>query len=285
MINIQSIQVSNRGAELTSLIANDREYLWQGDPNYWGRRAPILFPVVGRLADDKLRINGEEYHMSQHGFARDTDFVECDENHYRIVESNHPNYPYNYDLSVKYKIEGNTVSCLWLVHNKGTDYMHFQIGAHPAFNLPDYNIEDVIHGYLQCFDSNGRIVTPAVNSFLKDGLRHQYVERKTLFNENALIAITNDTFNDDAIIFEKGQVASIALLDKTGCKVLSVVCSQADVFGLWSPNKLGCPFVCIEPWCGIADRCDFNGEISEREFNHSLAPGNTCLFNYSIKVF
>ena len=69
------INVSNKGAELTSIMANGREYLWQGDPAFWGRRAPILFPIVGRLADDKLHINGNEYTMKQHGFARDTDFV------------------------------------------------------------------------------------------------------------------------------------------------------------------------------------------------------------------
>ena len=72
------ISVSHKGAELQSLIANGREYLWQGDPTFWGRRAPILFPIVGKVADDKLRINGQEYTMKQHGFARDAEFAESD---------------------------------------------------------------------------------------------------------------------------------------------------------------------------------------------------------------
>ena len=72
------ITVSHKGAELQNITANGREYLWQGDPKFWGRRAPILFPIVGKLADDNLRINGHEYTMKQHGFARDTEFVEQD---------------------------------------------------------------------------------------------------------------------------------------------------------------------------------------------------------------
>ncbi len=285
MSEIQNIQVSNHGAELQSLFANGHEYLWQGDSKFWGRRAPILFPIVGRLAGDTLRVDGKEYSMKQHGFARDAEFVQEGENHYRMVKTSHANYLYDFDLFVEYHVEGDTLSCLWKVQNKGKEEIHFQIGAHPAFNLPDYKIEDEIHGYLQCIDANGQVILPSVDSYLLDGLRHQYVERKSFFNEKSMIAITNDTFKDDAIIFEKGQVASVVLLDKNRNKVLGVSCPQAEAVGLWAPNKPGCPFVCIEPWCGIADYYNYSRNISEREYNHSLVPGNTYLFNYSIQVF
>lgn len=104
MNEIQSIQVSTHGAELQSLAANGREYLWQGNPVFWGRRAPILFPIVGRLANDTFRIEGKEYTMKQHGFARDAEFVERD-GWYVLAEEGRDNYPYVYELAVKYVIE------------------------------------------------------------------------------------------------------------------------------------------------------------------------------------
>lgn len=280
---IQQIQVSTHGAELQSLIANGREYLWQGNPTFWGRRAPILFPIVGRLANDTLRIDGREYMMKQHGFAREADFIERD-GWYVLAEECRDNYPFTYELAVRYTIEGNTLICYWQVKNQGDKTMFFQIGAHPAFLLPDYNAAEEIHGYIQCYDANGKIVSPMVFNCLENGLRVHYGEPKMLINDKAILALTNTTFADDAILIEANQVAKVAMFDKRGKRVLTVSCTQADAFGIWAPNKSGCPFVCIEPWCGIADRVGFNGDIKERDCIHSLAPNGTYSFKYSISI-
>jgi len=284
MNEIQQIQVSTTGAELTSLVANGREYLWQGDSKFWGRRAPILFPIVGRLANDTLRVNGKEYSMKQHGFARDAEFVQEGENHCRMVDTIHPNYPYDFDLSVDYLIESDTLSCMWKVHNNGNKDMHFQIGAHPAFLLPDYDVNDECHALIQFFDCDGQSISPLIYNHLVDGLRCSYGTPMALNNNNGILAINRNTFANDALLIEGQQVASVALLNKFGHPVLTVSCPQADAFGLWAPNKPGCPFVCIEPWCGIADRDTFKGDISERDCNHSLASGNYFSFNYSIQI-
>lgn len=302
MIDIQSIHVSNRGAELTSLRANNREYLWQGDPSYWGRRAPILFPIVGRLADDKLRINGEEYHMSQHGFARDADFTPHQFNTsfdplngFRLLPNNDPifmqlvndgsfsNYPYDFLLNVCYALFENNLEVKWEVKNTCGKTMYFQIGVHPAFLLPDYDASDDVHGYLRCYNHEGQNVLPVSNSRLVNGLR-QRTDNRVLSDGQSLIPITNHTFADDALLLESGDIASIALVDNQGVEVLRVNCPQADAFGLWAPNKPGCPFVCIEPWCGAADSEGFCNEISEREYIHSLSPQETFYFDYSISI-
>jgi len=275
------ISVSNKGAELQSIVANGREYLWQGDLAFWGRRAPILFPIVGRLADDKLRINGREYTMKQHGFARDTEF-ELRDGWYVLAENGRDNYPYAYELAVNYKVDGNTLSCNWHVKNRGDKTMFFQIGAHPAFLLPDYDAKDAIHGFIQCYDANDNIVLPLVFSTLVNGLRAHYSKPKGLLNDRGIPALTNTTFADDAIIIEAKQVAKVALFDKQGKRVLTVCCPQADAFGLWAPNKPGCPFVCIEPWCGIADNAGFKGDITERDCTHSIESGKCFDFSYSL---
>ena len=280
---IQQIQVSTHGAELQSLMANGREYLWQGNPEFWGRRAPILFPIVGRLANDTLRIDGREYMMKQHGFARDADFIERD-GWYVLAEECRDNYPFAYELAVRYTIEGNTLICYWQVKNQGDKTMFFQIGAHPAFLLPEYNAAEEIHGYIQCYDANGKIVSPMVFNCLENGLRVHYGEPKMLINDKAILALTNTTFADDAILIEANQVTKVAMFDKRGKRVLTVSCTQADAFGIWAPNKSGCPYVCIEPWCGIADRVGFNGDIKERDCIHCLAPNETYNFTYSISI-
>lgn len=281
---MQSIQVSTHGAELQSLVANGSEYLWQGDSNFWGRRAPILFPIVGRLVDDTLRVNGKEYSMKQHGFARDAEFVQEGENHYRMAETNHTNYPYDFDLFVEYRVEGDALSCLWKVQNKGKEEMHFQIGAHPAFLLPDFDINDECHALIQFYDKDGHVISPLIYNHLVDGLRRPFGTPMDLNNNNGILSINKHTFANDALLIEGRQVASVALHDKFGHPVLTVSCPNADAFGLWAPNKIGCPFVCIEPWCGIADRDTFKGDISERDCNHSLASGESFLFNYSIQI-
>ncbi len=283
-MNQIQFEIDTHGAELKSLKYGNREYLWHGDPEFWGRRAPILFPIVGRLADDTLRIDGREYRMKQHGFARDAEFVRCDGKYVLVENGYRENYPYAFELVAEYTTQGNTLICDWQVTNRDDKTMYFQIGAHPAFMLPDYNANDEVHGFIQCYDANDKIVSPMVFNCLENGLRVHYGQPKMLINDNAILALTNTTFADDAILIEADQVAKVAMFDKRGKWVLTVSCPQAEAFGLWAPFKKGCPFVCIEPWCGIADRVGFKGDISERDCIHSLAPEETFEFTYSIMI-
>lgn len=283
-MNQIQFEIDTHGAELKSLKYGNREYLWHGDTEFWGRRAPILFPIVGRLADDTFRIDGREYMMKQHGFARDAEFVHSDGKYELVEDGYRENYPYAFELVAEYTTQGNTLICDWQVTNRDDKTMYFQIGAHPAFMLPDYNATDGVHGFVQCYDANDKIVSPMVFNCLENGLRVHYGQPKMLINDNAILALTNTTFADDAILIEADQVAKVALFDKRGKRVLTVSCPQAEAFGLWAPFKHGCPFVCIEPWCGIADRVGFKGDISERDCIHSLAPEEAFEFTYSIMI-
>lgn len=267
-------KVNTHGAELQSLKLNGHEYLWQGDPAYWGRRAPILFPIVGKVAGGW---------MGQHGFARDAEFTKVGDR-YVLNDGPKENYPYRFELAVEYKAEGKRLYCKWTVTNRDTKPIHFQIGAHPAFNLPEYNAEDAIHGYMECYDAAGRVIVPELTHYLIGGLRVPFGQPKPLPTEGTLLPIKNGTFAADAFIPEGSQVKSVALLDKNKNKVLTVGCETAQAYGLWAPNKPGCPFVCLEPWCGITDTEGFVGDISERELNHSLKPGESYEFTYWIEI-
>ena len=287
---ILSIEVAPHGAELVSLKKGERELLWSGDAAFWNRHAPILFPAVGKPYESTVRIDGKAYTIKQHGFARDCEFEEktpqacgqppCLVGQFRMIEGNEE-YPYQYDIEAEYKLTENTLIVAWTVTNRDAKTMHFQIGAHPGFMLPDYDAADEVHGYIRYYDKAGQPVSPKIVSMLDGGNR---VPLDTPRIIPAEMEIRDETFAGDALMFEEGQVMTAELLDKQRQPVLKVRCDQAQAYGIWAPKKEHCPFVCLEPWCGICDPKGFTGDISERPYAHHLAPGEQFAFRYEVEV-
>ena len=253
--------ISFHGAEMTHLCLGDRNLLWCGDAAFWGRRAPILFPIVGNLAGGCLRIGGREYPMKQHGFARDSRFEIIEQSicdirmRLRSTSELLQSYPYNFELTAHYHIGDDALRCCWEVRNLGDEVMYYQIGAHPAFNIPDFDRGRELQGYV------------LLNS--RDGSQHE-------------IALLPDTFANDALIFEDEAIDEAILCDRDRQPYLAVRCTDAQVWGVWAPYKPGCPFVCLEPWRGRKDAPDFRGDISQREYIQSLEPQAAATFEYDI---
>lgn len=280
--NIISVEVAEHGAELVSLKKGGREYMWHGDPAFWNRHAPILFPAVGKPYNNELHIDGKVYTMKQHGFARDSEFETVGDGRLRMIDVDRTEqYPYKFSLEAEYRLVGSSVEITWTVTNLDQRDMHFQIGAHPGFILPDYEAGRMINGYVRYYDAEGNLVAPVVTSFLDDGNRIPPDKRLLVPKEMPLMP---RTFIDGALIFEGGQVAKAELWDRHCQPVLSVSCPQAEAFGVWAPHKEGCPFVCLEPWCGICDAKGFTGDISERTYSHHLAPEEQYQFAYTISI-
>ena len=277
--------VNTHGAELQSLQKDGKEYLWHGDAKYWGRRSPILFPMVGKVYGGVFRVDGKEYPMGQHGFARDSEFRKEGE---RYVLDSCPleKYPYKFELAVRYRTEGSRFIAEWTVTNKDTKDIHFQIGAHPALMLPDYHEEDPVHGYLQCYDANGKVVKqPMLSHGLSEGYLTELPAPVPMpVDKDGLLPITGETFAIDTFMLEHGSVKSVTLLDKNKKPYLTVGSDQTQAYGLWAPHKPGCPFVCLEPWCGIPDLVRFTGELKDRYLNHALQPGEKFEFTYWIEI-
>ena len=153
--DVLAVRVAEHGAELQSIKKGATEYLWQGDPAFWGRRSPVLFPIVGSVWEKRYRVDGVEYELGQHGFARDMEFelvaqTEA-ELRYRLqsTEGTLKKYPYQFILEIAYRLHGNSLDVVWEVTNPSNDKeLHFQIGAHPAFIYPDYSVENKERGYL-----------------------------------------------------------------------------------------------------------------------------------------
>lgn len=269
-------EISSHGAELKSVLKNDREYMWCADPAYWGRTSPVLFPIVGGLKDKRYIFDGKEYPMGQHGFARDCDFelTYSDESSVIYTLSSTADtknkYPFDFRLEIGYKLDGSSIIISWRVINTGSNKMFFSIGAHPAFNLKDGA------NYFG-FDTDLSIQYKLLGG---GGLLDKYTEY-TLEN-NGGAEIVKGMFDKDALVVENNQAHEVSLMD-SNMQPYVKVSFDAPLFGLWSPAGKNAPFVCIEPWYGRCDGDDFNGSLEERDYCMMLEPEKEFYAEYSIE--
>lgn len=280
-----SCSISDHGAELRSFVKDGREYMWQADPAYWGRTAPVLFPFVGQVAGKKYRVGGTEYTMGQHGFARDKDFtlVEKTDTTCRFLlkstEETRSVYPFDFELTIAYRLSGSTLTTYWEVKNPSDTDLHFSIGAHPAFNC-DFATEK---GWYIGLKKDGLPVTQFTQSLFGDGLlTHITAERELNCEGTALL--NQRSFDGDAWVIEHEQVNQVTLINPQGNPVVELQFT-APLVGIWSPPKKNAPFICIEPWYGRADKEGFSGDISEREWNNTLKSGEIFSVKYDTTVF
>ena len=281
-----TIQVSGHGAELQSIRKDDYEYLWQGNPEYWGRRSPVLFPIVGSVWEKCFRVDGKVYEMGQHGFARDMDFelvsAADTEVWYRLKSSEKTlaAYPWPFVLEIGYRLEGNSVKVLWKVTNPGDTEMFFQIGAHPAFNYPGYDPDAVDRGVV-AFDRNDNLQR---SGFKGKGCVDPQTRFPIPLSDDGMLRLKRYTFDDiDTLMLENDQVHKIVFLKNDSSPYLTVT-FDAPVVAIWSPPKRNAPFFCIEPWYGRCDRADFTGEFKDRDWVNALAPGATFSASYTITL-
>ncbi|MBO5473116.1 MAG: aldose 1-epimerase family protein [Lachnospiraceae bacterium] len=279
-----TIQADSLGAELKSLqdASTGREYLWNADPHYWKRTSPVLFPLVGGLKDGTYRLDGREYAMGQHGFARDMEFQlksqEASELWFTLQsgEETLEKYPYPFVLEIGYELTGRTVIVKWRVKNPAAGQMYFSIGGHPAFLCP-INEGTKQSEYKLRFDAKDEVTV----SCLEEGLLCEQKKRYPL--REGILPVTEQLFDGDALVIENHQAHSVSLVKPDGTAYLTVD-FDAPLFGIWSPPHKNAPFICIEPWYGRCDRADFAGSWKEREWIQVLEGGETFRADYRITI-
>lgn len=279
-----TVQADSLGAELKSLKSVDdgQEYMWNGDPKFWGRTSPVLFPFVGGLHNSEYYCNGKSYPMGQHGFARDMEFrlksQVSSEIWFELTADDETlrKYPFAFCLEIGYELKDRTVIVKWRVKNSAEEKMYFSIGGHPAFLCPidegtkqsEYSIR---------FDAKNEVVS----SCLEGGLLTE--NRKTYALKDGILPVTETLFDADALIIEKDQAHKVSLVKPDGRDYLTVS-FDAPLFGIWSPPKKNAPFICIEPWYGRCDRAGFTGDIAKREWEQALNAGETFEAQYTITI-
>lgn len=279
------IDINSMGAELCAITGKKTglSYMWNaGDA--WKRHSPVLFPIVGGLKDKSYRLDGKEYHMNQHGFARDMEFTlkKMTENSISFILSENEDtlalFPYNFNLLITYTLTDSTIEVKWEVENTNDCKMHFSIGGHPAFSCPLNTDAKQTDCYLHFDQTEGL----TYNLLSESGLC--LPEEYDLVTEGGYVQITEDFFDKDALVMYNDRMRSVALAGPDRKDYLKVT-FDTPVYGIWSAKGKQAPFVCIEPWYGRCDDDDFTGIWEERKYDNTLNAGCTFSASYTVEVF
>ena len=270
-------QINTLGAELCSLKSNsNREYIWEGNPAFWGKHSPVLFPIVGTLKNNTFCQNGVEYVLSRHGFAREMEFqlvTTCENSAVFSIQSNSETlqkYPFEFELQIQYTLIGTTLELAYSVINKDKIAIPFSIGAHPAFALPS-NFEE----YTLAFDKT----EPLEYTLLENDLVSKQTKKiKTNTNK---VPLTYELFKRDALIFKQLKSTALTIIEKEN-PILKVRFDDFPNLGIWT--KIDAPFICIEPWFGYSDTTESNGNLFEKEGIIVLTTGSTFQSKFSIEI-
>lgn len=283
--DLLQVEIDSFGGELKSVKnkSTGQEYMWQGDPKYWGRTSPVLFPFVGSLRNKQYTYDGKTYAMGQHGFARDMEHTLVSKTDTEILfelvstEETLQKYPFTFVLNLGYELVDNELKVIWKVTNNSADKaLHFSIGAHPAFNCPIHGEENKA-GYKFFFGGADEIHH---HGHTDTGLSIE--EDVILALENHRVTITPEFFDGSTYIIEGPQTQEIGVEDPAGERFITVLFDM-PVVALWSPPGMNAPFLCIEPWFGRCDAHDFEGTLEERAFNNTLESGKQFETNYTIR--
>ena len=279
-----TIKVAEKGAELQSIIDGEgREYLWQADPKYWSRHSPILFPIVCSVENDTYTVDGHEYHLPRHGFARDTVFTLVAQSENKVVFALHDSeetlkvYPYHFNLAVSYRLDGNKIHVIWHVENTDKREMHFQIGGHPAFYAPGCEADKPLKGVLRV-DNPDQL--KALKSHIDGSVEMTEVE---IVSKDGLIAFDDEFFAHDSVKLHNSQTSSVELLNPDGTVAVTLD-YKCPIIAFWSPYQKNAPFVCLEPWYGVGDPRGYKGEFKDKPMMNHLQPGASFMSEYVITI-
>lgn len=277
--------VSEMGAELQSLRDKQtgHEYLWQGDARWWGGRSPILFPIVGGLWNGCYRLEGHETKLQKHGFVRrqpwhctlhEAGRVRME---YDGSEADYAHFPFRFNLAVTYTLEGRRLKAEFEVKNLDERDMYFQLGGHPALNLPGWNEEQEVDGYL-LLEGKPESVRRAGEQGCLEPESHPVP-----LTADGLVPLSVATFAHEALIFDRRQIHAATLLDRDRHRVARVE-SSAPVWLFWSPQGVHTPFVCCEPWYGLCDPIGYDGSFADRAYTQCVQSGRTWEGGFTIEV-
>jgi galactose mutarotase-like enzyme len=289
MFTIENTQlkavINAKGAELTSLVHKEHQldYMWHADPAVWGKHSPVLFPIVGTLKNNTFFHNGQSYQLPRHGFARDKQFAVEDHNGDTITfllrhdAETLTIFPFAFEFRIRYTLFENSLAVAYEVVNPGKEVMFFSVGAHPAFKLPLAPGT----GYTDYFLQFNQTETAPRWPISPDGLIEQS-PIPMLENTNRL-NLSKDLFQKDAVVL-KGMSSSIVTLgsDKTP-RGFRFDYPGFPFLGIWAAKNAD--FVCIEPWCGIADSVNTSQQLSEKEGINKLVAGETFTRTWTVTVY
>lgn len=280
-----AIKVNAIGMELTSIISKSTgiEHLWQGDPSFWNGQAPILFPIIGSLKDGKTEYDGKFYKIPKHGIVRNSSkpvlFDQTAESLTFSMQYDDETllaYPFKFELKIIFSLKGRTLEVLHEVTNHGSETMYFSLGGHPAFNCPIHQGE-LYKDYFIKFEEKE---TDSTWPVLGNGLIGK--EPLPMLKATDKLQLHDNLFDKDALIFKNLKSREVSLVSEKNGPVLSMSFQDFDYLGIWAKPKA--PYVCIEPWLGIADSIDSDGKLIYKEGIIQLESKKKTQKSYTITI-
>lgn len=273
-----SASIFTKGAELNSLKnkITETEHIWEGNPAFWGKHSPVLFPIVGALVDNSYVYQEKKYELSRHGFARDFEFklVEHTTDFASFVLKENTEtllkYPFHFELQIDYMLVDNKLIISYTVRNNSTEEMPFNLGAHPAFALPKSFTD-----YSLAFEIDEPLVTHELENNVFSGAT------RTIPLKNKRLPLDYNLFEKDALVFKTIASNTITLLENSK-PILKVDFEDFSSLGIWTVRNAH--FVCIEPWIGFADDSTSNGNLFEKTNIQVLQPTSSCSVSFSIEL-
>jgi galactose mutarotase-like enzyme len=274
---------SERGAELVSLRHRAREYIWTPDPAAWGwgYSAPLLFPVVGRSRDDQVKVDGKAYPMPLHGFALNRDFKIVAAEPARIAfeliddDATRAMFPFAFRLSVVATIGDGRLTFAATVENTGARTAPFAFGYHPAFLWAPTPAER--QTFICKFENRE-------SGEIRRGIKGVGLLRDAKYPlplDDRILRLRDDVFGDGALQFEQMRSRRV-WFGRPGSKGIDVRFPDSPQLGIWT--RAGAPFLCIEPWQGLAEFENGSGELAERPCPRFIAAGESAVYRMAIDL-
>lgn len=282
---ILKVEVASRGAELQSILnkVNGIEYLWDGNPAFWAKRSPVLFPIVGSLKKNTYHYQGKSYQLPRHGFARDMDFEMEKQTSREIIfllrssPETKINYPFDFEFRVRYQLMGYELSTEYIVSNTGNGMMFFSVGGHPAFRLPLATQTQFSDYYLRFEETENLSRWP----ISKDGLIQP--QQIPVLEDSNRLNLQKSLFYQDALVFKYPASSEISLLSGKTPHGLQFQMGEFPFLGIWSFKDAD--FICLEPWCGIADSVSSDQQLERKEGIEKAIPGKPFSRLWRVKFF
>ncbi|MCC6287261.1 MAG: aldose 1-epimerase family protein [Chitinophagaceae bacterium] len=278
------IAINPKGAELTSLYdkRTNTEYMWSGDPVFWAKHSPVLFPIVGTLKDDTYYYEGRSYRLSRHGFAREMPFTVADKTEnsitFSLVSSTETiqKFPFSFRFYISYLLQNKSLSVKYYVINGGTRPMYFSVGAHPAFKVPVAEGTAYDDYYLEFEKDEDAGRWPISKNGLIEAEPVKLLSGKKL-------PLTKPLFYGDALVLKHLKSQVVSLKSDKADKGFNFQFSGFPFLGIWAAKDAD--FVCIEPWCGIADSVNTNQDFTQKEGINKLEAGGVFERAWTVEVF
>lgn len=277
------VVIDSKGAELKRILHKEtgRDILWDANPAFWSKTSPVLFPIVGALREDTYFYNGETYSLSRHGFARDREFTVEEVGEDRVVfllkddAASRLVYPFAFTFRITYSLENNALNCSYEITNPSDTDLYASVGGHPAFKIDTANGLNYADYYLEFNKDKDLRYFPLVENAIGE-------KTETMVLKSGRLPLSYDLFYQDALVIKDLKSDVIRLRNCKNEGGIDFRFEGFPFFGIWAARDAD--FVCLEPWCGVADSVSSDGDLVNKEGIVKLEASSVFGRSWSVEV-